>query len=217
MTDDKNPTDASKQAETQAAALAAAEAAKAPKFEFKDGVMVVNGKKVVYEHELIAAKKNLEQSIESAQTVHNEAIDKAKLDLSATQTQLAAANAKVKEMETARTTGAMSDADTAKQKADLEKAKAEALNATNSVLEFRKKNVVLQYNGVTLEQLKDKTSAQLDALEEALKAIASHGGLGPYAIGGGAGGTTTLSEDDRAKAILARIPFRGTREAVSQK
>jgi hypothetical protein len=179
--------------------------------------MVVDGKKVVFEHELIAAKKNLEQSIESAQTVHNEAIDKAKLDLSQTQTQLAAANAKVKELETARATGATSDAEVAKQKAALDVAKQSALDATNRVLELRKEKMVLQYNGVTLEQLKDKTTAQLDALEEALKAIASHGGAGPYAVGGGAGGQAPISEDDRARAILAKTPMRGIREAAPVK
>jgi hypothetical protein len=187
----------------------------APKFDFKDGVMTVDGKKVVYESDLIAAKKGLEKQIEEAQSVHNSAIDKARLDLSATQTQLAAASAKVKELEDASKAGAVSAEEAAKQKADLEKAKTDAATAATAALDARKKNIALQYPGVvTEEQLKEKTPEQLTALEEALKAVITSKGGGPgnYAIGGGAGGTTPPNDMERARSILARTPYRGYRE-----
>lgn len=188
-----------------------------PKLEVKtEGdrqVFYLDGKKVVYEHELIAAKKNLEQQMETAQTVHNDAIDKAKVESSDALSKVAVANAEVtrltKEIEDARTSGGTtSPEDVSKLKQDLEAATSRADTADVSVLDTRKKLILVTYPGqVTEEQLKEKTPAQLDAFEEALKALAtSRGGPGPYAVGGGTGSTEPLSEMDRAKSVLERTP-----------
>ena len=191
-----------------------------PKLEVKtEGdrqVLFVDGKKVVYEHELIAAKKSLEQQMETAQTVHNDAIDKAKLDSSDALSKVAVANAEVtrltKDIEDARSAGGTtSPEDVSKLKQDLEAATSRADTADVSVLDTRKKLILVTYPGqVTEEQLKEKTPAQLDAFEEALKALAtSRGGPGPYAVGGGTGSTEPMSEMDRAKSILDRTPALG--------
>ena len=193
-----------------------------PKFEVKtEGdrqVMMVDGKKVVYEHELVAAKKGLELQMEQAQEAHNNAIDKAGVGLSETQTKLAAANAEVtkltEQIGEARKSGATPD-EVAKLKLDLETATGRVTTAeTNSII-YRKKLITVTYPGVTEEQLKDKSSVQLDALEEALKAVAnSRGGPGPYAIGGSGGSTGPMDEMTRAKAVIANTPYRGVREVA---
>lgn len=195
-----------------------------PKFEVKtDGdksIMVVDGKKVVFEHELIAAKKGLEQQVEDAQKVHNEAIDKAQVALSDTQQKLAASNAEVTkltgELGKARESGATPE-DVAKLKQDLEDAKGKVVESQTTNVTYRKRLIMASYPGVTEEQLNDKTPEQLDALEEALKAVAgSRKGPGPYAVGGGEGGTGPVDDMDRAKALIAETPYRGVREKPTQ-
>lgn len=192
---------------------APAEPTKPLTFEMKDKDMLVGGRKVVYESDLIAAKRNLEQQLESAQTVHNESIDRAKLDLSVAQTQVATTNAKLGELEKARTAGAVSTEDAAKLKVELDTEKARATTATGLLLDLRKRLLLATFPGqVTPAQLENKTPAQLDAFEEALKALASsRGGPGPYAVGGAGAGTGPMSDMDRAKQLLAGTPYRGTR------
>ena len=78
--------------------------------------------------------------------------------------------------------------------------------------EYRKKLIMTTYNQVTAEQLENKTPEQLDAFEEALKALTiSRGGPGPYAIPGSGGGAAPLLPIDRAKALLEATPIRGAR------
>jgi hypothetical protein len=215
MSETENPAGASGQGDGQGTQASPPGTGTTPKLEVKDGAMLIDGKKVVFESDLIAAKKSLEKQLEEAQAVHNTAIDKARLDLSAAQTQVAAANAKVKELEDARLAGAASAEEAAKQKADLEKAKTDAATAATTALEMRKRNMLLQYPGlVTEEQLKDKTPEKLDALDEALKAVAtSRGGSpGSYAVGGGNAGAVPMDDMERARAVLAGTPYRGYRE-----
>jgi len=198
---------------TTPAASAAPATSTTPKFELKEGKMLVDGKSVVLESDLIASKKSLESAAEQAQTVHNDAIDKAKLGLSESQTAVAAANAKIQELEKARTTGAVSVEDTAKSKQDLEAAISRAETAETKSLELRRAHLALQYQ-IPAEQLQTKDMTQLDSFEEALKALATtRGGAGPYAIGGGAGGDAPKTPMDRATAILEATPVRGTRNA----
>ena len=189
----------------------------APKFESRDGAWFIDGHKVVRESDLIAAKESLKQDGEKAQSVHNVAIDKARLDLSEAQTALSASNAKVKELEQARIAGAASQTsdEAAKLKVELESARKEAGESSKVALDLRTKLIVATYPGqVTLEQLATKTPAQLDAFEEALKALAtSRGGPGPYATGGAGGGTGPISDMDRARRILDATPIRGSRQA----
>lgn len=183
----------------------------APKLEVKDGKMTVDGKSVVPESDLIAAKKSLEAAAEQAQTVHNDAIDKAKIELSESQTTVATANAKILELEKARDSGAASAEDVAKVKQDLEAATGRAETAETKSLELRRTLLALQYQ-IPPDQLQEKNIEQLDSFEEALKALATaRGGAGPYAIGGGAGGDAPKSDEERALAILAATPVRGVR------
>ncbi len=187
-----------------------------PKFELKDGAMTLDGRKVVYEKDLIAAKESLQKQIDTVQTVHNEAIDNAKLALSDNQTMLAQANAKLQLAEDASKSGAPSQADpeeVARLKQEAETAKSSIETATGQVLEYRKKLIMASYpNQVKAEQLEGKDASQLDAFEEALKALSqSLGGPGPYAVGSGVGGGALPTEMDRAKALLAATPVRGVR------
>jgi len=185
----------------------------ASKFEVKEGKMTVDGREVVYGSDLIAAKESLKSAAEQAQTVHNDAIDKAKLELSESQTAVAAANAKIQELEKARDSGAVSTEDAAKVKQDLEAATGRAETAENRSLELRRAMLALQYQ-IPPEQLQEKDMTQLDSFEEALKALATaRGGAGPYAIGGGAGGDAPKTEEERALAILQNTPYRGVRNA----
>ena len=188
-----------------------------PKFEIRDGAWYVGGHKVVRESDLIAAKESLQRQAEQAQGVHNSVIDKARLDLSEAQTSLAAANAKVKELEQARQSGAapQSTEEAAKLKVELESARKEVGDSSKLALELRTKLIVATYPGqVTAEQLASKTPAQLDAFEEALKALAtSRGGPGPYATGAGGSGTQPLSDMERARRVLDATAIRGTRTA----
>src|SRR4030042_1521946 len=100
-------------------------AATEPKLEVKDGKVTVDGKSYVKESDLIAAKESLSKQLETAQSTHNSAIDKAKLDLSAAQTEVAKANAALEEAKQARTTGDISADEMAKVKKEAETAKAE--------------------------------------------------------------------------------------------
>lgn len=182
-----------------------------PKLEMKDGGMVVGGRKVVYESDLIAAKESLSGASDKAQVVHNDAMDKAKLSLSEAQQQLAASNAKNKELTDAQGVGATSVEEVARIKQEAVTAKSSAESSGNKVLELRRANIVLQYQ-IPAEQLKEKTLEQLDSFAEALKAVAGiKGGVGPYAVGGGGGQAVPRTETERALALLEATPIRGTR------
>jgi hypothetical protein len=213
---DESPNDASQQLDTNQVPTPPTEN-QTPKFELKDGSMVVDGRKVVYESDLIAAKKSLQEQLESAQSVHNEAFDKAKLNLSEAQTQLAAANARVKQMEETAQKGAVSEEDAARQKQEIEAAKSRADTAETRVLELRRDNLLAKFpNRIKPEQLENKTEAELAALEEALKVVSANSGPGEYLIPGGGNGGGSLSDMDRARAIINNTPFRGVREVPAQ-
>ena len=179
-----------------------------PAFESKDGVMSVDGRKVVYESDLIAAKESLRHQAEEAQTAHNGAIDKAGLDLSGAQQQLAAANAKVTELEQARESGVASAEEVARVKQELETAKGSAETATAKSLEYRRQLISTTYH-LPVEQLSGKTIEQLDSFEEALKAVSqTKGGVGAYAVGG-ATATAPEAPLDRARRTLEEASSKG--------
>lgn len=193
---------------------------KAPKVEFKDGAILVDGKKMVKESDLMAAKQSLETQLQRQQEAHVQAIDTAKLELSDAQKQVATLNAELTKAKEASKTGAASNEDVARVKADLATAKSGLESANSKILELRIANIVVQSGGsVTAEQLKGKTVEQLDSFEEALKAFlkSSGGGPGKYALGGLGGGTTAQLPIDRAKEVLAATPMRGTRNEPAQK
>lgn len=188
----------------------------APKIEFKDGAILVDGKKMVKESDLIAAKQSLEGKLETQQTVHNQAIDTVRLELSAAQQNVANLNAELTKAKEASTTGAASDADVARVKEEVKVAKGEVESANKRILELRVNNIVLTSGGsVTAKQLEGKTLQQLDSFEEALKALAtSRGGSpGAYALGGLGGGAAPQTPLDRAKEVLSTTPVRGIRTA----
>ena len=186
-----------------------------PKVEVKDGTTYLDGKKVVLESDLIASKKSLEGQLLQQQTAHETAIDTAKLDVSNAQQEIANLNAKIKENEQARESGAVSDEDAAKVKQNLETAVSSIETLTTSALELKRANLILQY-GVAPDTIKEKDMAQLDSFEEAIKAVstAKGSGVGPYALGGGSGDAAPMTDMDRAAKILEATPVRGVRNEV---
>ena len=183
-----------------------------------DNRLLLNGREVVFTSDLIAAKKSLEGQLAQQQTVHGEAMDKAKLDLSDAQKQIAQLNARLTESEQARQSGAAAAEEAARVKQELEAAKSGQEQAVSRVLELRRANIVLASRGVVTEaQLKDRTLSQLDAFEEALKALASaRSSPGSYATGSGLGSAATETPMERAARVLATTPVRGTRTAETK-
>jgi len=192
-------------------------AATAPKLEVvtEDGrpIWRVDGKKVVHESDLMAAKESLTRQLNDAQTVHEAAIDSAKLGLSQAQQQLAEANAKLKDAQASQPGDTPPTEDVSKLKQELDAAKGSAEQASAKALELLRANIVLASGGnVKPEQLKDKTVDQLESFVEALKVVVPNaGGPGPYAVGAGGGGVTPVTPMDRAKALLESTPIRGIR------
>ena len=190
----------------------------APKLEVKDGVVYADGKKMVAESDLIAAKKSLEGQIQVQQDAHSVAIDTAKLELSAEQQKSAKLNAELVTAKEARATGAISEEELARIKGEAETAKGSLESANQRILELRVNNIVTNSGGaVTAESLAGKTLEQLDSFEEAMKAIIAAKGSTPgnYALGGGLGGAQPLSDYDRRKAALEGAKV-GTRNAAQQ-
>jgi hypothetical protein len=189
-----------------------------PKMEYKDGSVLVDGKKMVAESDLIAAKRSLESKLEQAQTAHTTAIDSAKLELSAAQQQVADLNAKLTEAKQASKTGAIPDEEVARIKQERDDAKTLVATLQTDVgkaLEYRRALLAMQYPGV-VDKLANKTMKELDSLEEALKALSTSRGGGPgnYALGGGGGQPHTMTSQERAAKVINATPVRGTREAA---
>jgi chromosome segregation ATPase len=187
-----------------------------PKFEVKDGAYIVDGKKYVKESDLIAAKESLTKQLETAQSTHNAAVDKLKLDVSAAQTEVAQANAALEEAKKARTTGDISVEELSRVKKEAEEAKTSLASLQTSSLDYRRKYIMAVYNipvnSEAAKNLQNKDAKQLDSFEEALKALhAGRGGAGNYAVGGGGGGAAPVSDMDRAKSLIAATPIRGSR------
>jgi DNA repair exonuclease SbcCD ATPase subunit len=191
-----------------------------PKVELKDGAILVDGKKMVAESDLIAAKRSLEGQLEKAQTAHNEAIDTAKLELSSAQQKVANLNAELTKAKEASKTGAIPDTEIARIKTEL--ADAKTLVGTLKVesdkaLDYRRALLVIQYN-IPADNIANKTMKELDSFEEALKALATSRGSGPgnYAAGGGGGQPHTMTNQERAAKILADTPMRGVRAEATK-
>lgn len=173
-----------------------------PVFEIdKDGNWKVDGKKVVLESDLIAAKKSLEGDLKTA----NENYNNTKLELDNANDSVRTLNEQLAEAKKARASGEISEEEFSRIKGELETAKNSVTSLTTQVertLEYRKALIVATY-GVAPETIKDKDMEQLDSFEEALKAVATvKGGPGPYALGG-QGGETTLSGSPYANARKA--------------
>jgi len=163
--------------------------------EYKDGAVFADGKKMVKESDLMALKQSSESAAEKAQTVHNEAVDAVRLELSGAQQALADSNAKLTEAKDAQGKGATTDEEVARIKQEREDALAKVGTLTTEAgkaLELKKALLIAQFPGVTAEKLAEKTMEQLDSFEEALKAVSSAPGgfIGPYAAVGGLGQST---------------------------
>lgn len=197
----------------------------APKVEIKDGTVLIDGKKHVPEHELMATKKSLQADLESAKAAHTADLDKVRTELSAAQTDVAKANAALETLRKAQGTGATSAEEVARIKAEAETAKTALTAAQTSGLDYRRKYIMTVYNipadSDSGKGLMQKNATQLDSFEEALKALVGNKGSGPggYAFaGGGSGSAQPQAPIDRAKAILAVTPIRGVRnEPANQK
>lgn len=192
-----------------------------PKVEIKDGATFVDGKKMVAESDLIAAKRSLESTAEKAQAAHNEAIDAKSLELASAQQSAADLNAKLTEAKNAQGQGATTDEEVARVKQEREDAllKVETLTTeAGKALELKRALLILKYS-VSAESLENKTMQELDSFEEAAKALSvSRGsGPGPYAIGAGAGGVAPMTEMERAAKVIESTPIRGAREPAPQK
>lgn len=181
-----------------------------------DSKMLIDGKKVVFEHDLIAAKESWRKQSDEQQRVHNEAIDKAKVELSATQTQVAELNAKVTTL--TQQMGAASKANETEEVARLKKERDEAVNQVKTLAEQNTSNrakLLAESYKIPAESLSNKSPTELDAIESALKALKPIlGGAGNYAISGGAGSAVPESPMERAKKLLAATPIRGMRNAT---
>jgi multidrug efflux pump subunit AcrA (membrane-fusion protein) len=190
-----------------------------PKFEIKEGKVLVDGHSYVKEADLIAAKRSLESQIADQQKVHTEAYDKARLELSSAQQQIAASSAKIKELTEAQGKGASeaNSAELTKAREELKSAQEEAKVAKELGVNYRKKLLTVA-GGVPEDTLKDMSMSDLDGLEKALTILGkAKGGLGNYATGGGNGGSSTpLTSMDRAKALLAATPIAGVRNSSQQ-
>lgn len=188
-----------------------------PKAELKDGSILVDGKKMVAESDLIAAKRSLESKLEQEHTAHTTAIDTAKLELSAAQQQVADLNAKLTGAKQASKAGAIPDEEVARIKQERDDAKNLVVTLQTDVgkaLEYRRALLAMQYPGV-VDKLVNKTMKELDSLEEALKALSTSRGSGPgnYALGGGGGQPHTMTPQERAAKVINATPVRGVRNA----
>jgi ABC-type uncharacterized transport system permease subunit len=169
-----------------------------------------DGKKYIPESDLIALKNSHEKNLSEAQNAHNTSIDGVRVQLSTAQQEIARRDAKIKELEEASKSGAISAEEKAKYESELSAAKSSVEQLTNTALEYRRSLMAAKYPSIKPEQLKDKTSVQLDALEEALQAVGAARGAGNYAIGGGSGGgNAPISSTERAQRILQEAASKG--------
>ena len=179
----------------------------------KDGKMFMGDREVVYAADLIASKKGLEGKLAETQTAHDTALTGVRQELSTSQAEVTQLTAKLETAEKAGVTGATNEAEVARLKGELETATTAKTTAETKVTDLRKEHITSAYK-VPAEQLVDKTPAELDALELALKTVTTAGGPGAYALTGGGGQSPAPQTPmDRAKAILDNTPVRGVRNA----
>lgn len=160
--------------------------------------------KMVPEKDLIAVKKGAEKEIsglksqlEAKEAEHKAAVDKAHQDL------LQERAAKEQFESQLKSQSAISPEEMAALKQQLEDATKRGEEAEARLLEVRKDGLVKLY-GLASDSLKDKTSAQLEAIEEALKLLG--GAKAPQRFDTGAGsGVATMTARDKIKAGLEAL------------
>ncbi len=164
------------------------------------------------ESDLLAVKgraETAETKLTEADVTHKTAITDMGNQLSDAQSKLAQAEASKTELEGKLAQGTTTAEELAEVKKQLDTANGSVGALTTQVLDARRQLIVTTF-GVAAETVKDKTKEQLDAYEEALKAVGTGKGIGPYAVaGGGSGSPTPVKPIDRAKAILADAEAKG--------
>ena len=173
--------------------------------------MVIDGRKVVFESDLIASKRSSEERYKQAVEIHATAIDRLQLDNSNSLQQVSELSDKLNKSIQARETGAVSSEDVAKAIQDLEAAKADLTTSQTQQLELKRANIVLASKGaVQAEHIAEKDMAQLVAFEDALKVVSqSISGAGNYASGAGSGSATPETRMERARRALDSVGIRG--------
>lgn len=179
-----------------------------------DGTIVIkgsDGKEVRYakESDLLTVKgtaekerRDLTEAHEAAITAKSAEVETAKTELATVNQSLLQAVAAKEQIEEQAKESAGSKEELAGVKEQLVNAQASVEGLTNKALEYRRTIIANTY-GIPVDSLKEKTIVQLDHYEEALKAVVSAKGVGPYAIGGGGGAPATETPMERAKRILA--------------
>lgn len=143
--------------------------------------------KMVPESDVIAVKEGAKRELEGVRTAHTAEMNIAKTDLSTTQNKLYLAEAHVTELEGKLTEHTNTAEEVARIKGELETAQGAVKGLEDKALEYRRSILVSTY-GIPADTVNEKTMAQLDSYEEALKAVKVATGVGNYAIGGGGGG-----------------------------
>ena len=147
-------------------------------------------------------KEGLQTKLTEAETMLGE-IPTLKSNLSDAQQKQFAAEARVTGLEATVAESAGSITELASTKQELERALVTAKEAGDKSLEYRRALLAGTY-GIALDTIKDKTVEQLDAYEDALKAVKGNGGAGNFALPGAGGGQgTPQTQIERANQILA--------------
>jgi len=158
--------------------------------------------KMVPESDLISVKKGMEHQIDELKTSHAAELEGLNSKLSDTNTNLVASEAKAKDLEERLSQSNISAEELSKVKKELGTAQTAVKSLTDKTLEYRRRIVALGY-GIPEDTIKDKTLEQLDAFEEALRAVSATKGIGNYALTQGGGGGATETPIERAKAMIA--------------
>jgi len=176
----------------------------------KDGTIIVKddaGNLVRYakESDLLVvkgSKETAERKLQEAEDAHKVALEGVQTQLSEATNKLTQAEAAKEQLEEKLTqsTGSIDELASTKQK--LEDANKDVETLNTKVLESRRKLVATTFS-ISPETVATKTTEQLDAFEDALKAVQAGKGVGGYAIAPGGGVTpATLSPIEQAKEEL---------------
>lgn len=182
----------------------------------KDGTVVAKGTdgkeiRLVKESDLLAVKGGaaaVEKRLKEIEETHKTELDSANAKVSDTSNRLLVAEAAKEKLEEQLKQSATSAEDVAGIKKKLEEADKTVAALSQKVLESRRQLIITTFS-IPAETVANKTLEQLDAYEEALKAVASARKVGPYALAGGGGGGAPESPMDRAKRIIAEAEAKG--------
>lgn len=174
-----------------------------------DGRMTYDGRKLVFESDLIAAKESVQKQLKDEQERSQSTVDGLKMNLSSVQKEHATASARIHELEEALNKGAASVDEAAGLKKQLEDAQAANQGLSTRLSEAMKSKLNIRY-GIPTEKLEGKTLAELESVESALGILpAPSGGLGNYAVGGSSEGSQPLNNTERALRAINSTPQRG--------